>query len=928
MATVVSTRLTNLYATSPRIAAAASTSFLELKSTALCFTFDGTGAASPASQSIVFTAVRHGIVTSTTWTATLYNNAGASLGAATLTGSGDTQTLTIANFGSAAYCVVTATADIFSSTLTAIRMKDGAVATAYSLVPSVAAMKQTQAGVFTPTTLTVSAVSQSGVAAPAAYSGRYKIYENGSGTAAYTSAADEASKVYTPSSSSVNSIKVELYLAGGVTAKIDEQTIPVVVDGVDALTAVLTNESFVFPAASNGAVATYGGSGTGIHVYCGTTELTYDGVGTSVGKWAVSTSSVNITRGSLAASAPYLIVGDHSGVANGTDTSTITYTITGKSVSGAAFTLVKTQTFTKARAGVDSTAYWLVASAAALQKAISGVFTPTTLTFSAMSQASASAPAAYSGRYKIYENGSGTAAYTSAADEASKVYTPSSSSVTSIKVELYLAGSTTTKLDEQLVPVVSDGAAGTAALTIVMGNDSCTLPADSAGNVSSYTNSGTTIQVYEGTTLLTYSTAALTASQFGIGTVAQSPVSTLTVGAISGNGTTLARVAAHSAMSAGTDSVNLTFPITVKRADGSSSTINYVQTITKSKAGAIGQTGQTGQTGQIGATGQSARRAFVVTTLASTPAVTAGSGDVVPTNSPTGVVAGKGWALTAYSTLAIGQFMYQVDGIYTPGGSIAWGNAYLSNLKVGSLSALAADLGAVSISTTGYLSTNGIGYGGTGVFLGYSGAYKFSVGDASNYLRWDGSTLTFQGNLSGTGTVDVSNYVRASGSVVSSGYYAAVTGIPSVASVNGVLGISSSGSGVIGWSNTGTGVSAYAPSGTALNCNGVMVKTGTELVANLNADMVDGLHVGNSANQIPLSNSTMCTGLYAQLTNYANFVWAGYASTTLKLTTTGPSVGGWSCSFNGANKPGNSYTSNVWLPVVINGTTYYIPVWQ
>ena len=79
----------------------------------------------------------------------------------------------------------------------------------------------------------------------------------------------------------------------------------------------------------------------------------------------------------------------------------------------------------------------------------------------------------------------------------------------------------------------------------------------------------------------------------------------------------------------------------------------------------------------------------------------------------------------------------------------------------GSFGAVTAG-GAVTLNTTGSIS-NGISYGGTGIFLGYSGgAYKFSLGDATKYLRWDGSTLTFTGALSGatgtfSGTMSASN---------------------------------------------------------------------------------------------------------------------------------------------------------------------------
>jgi hypothetical protein len=114
--------------------------------------------------------------------------------------------------------------------------------------------------------------------------------------------------------------------------------------------------------------------------------------------------------------------------------------------------------------GADALSYSLNLSAASLKKSAAGVFTPTTLTASATSQTGTAAPVAYACRFKVYENGSGTASYTSSSDESSKVYTPSGTGVTEIKVEMYLAGGTSTLLKSQIVPVANDGAAGGAIL--------------------------------------------------------------------------------------------------------------------------------------------------------------------------------------------------------------------------------------------------------------------------------------------------------------------------------------------------------------------------------------------------------------------------------------------------------------------------------
>ena len=192
--------------------------------------------------------------------------------------------------------------------------------------------------------------------------------------------------------------------------------------------------------------------------------------------------------------------------------------------------------------------------------------------------------------------------------------------------------------------------------------------------------------------------------------------------------------------------------------------------------------------GSIGPQGGSARIAYVVNTSPSVPgAVTPGSGDVVPTSG-----AGT-WSFTATSTLAAGEYMYQVDGIYTAGGNIAWGNPYLSNLKVGSLSALTANLGTVGISTVGALATTSKTYanGTAGFFLGYdSSAYKFELFNTStSYLRWDGANLAIATALPTGGGTNVTAFgfgttfdvrtgmlVDASPTDTSNTHYAALTG--------------------------------------------------------------------------------------------------------------------------------------------------------
>ncbi len=57
--------------------------------------------------------------------------------------------------------------------------------------------------------------------------------------------------------------------------------------------------------------------------------------------------------------------------------------------------------------------------------------------------------------------------------------------------------------------------------------------------------------------------------------------------------------------------------------------------------------------------------------------------------------------------------------------------------------------GGITLSAGGSVKGGQTAYNtGTGFFLGYSGgAYKFSIGSASQYITWDGTTMTLKGSL-------------------------------------------------------------------------------------------------------------------------------------------------------------------------------------
>lgn len=185
--------------------------------------------------------------TSSSWTFTQGTPSGM-----TGTASNSNRTFTVTGISAdSAYIDITATRSGYSSVtkrFTVTRNKQGitgntgASATSYWLVSSVSAIGKNRSNVYTPTNFTITAKSQTGTGAPGNYSGRFKITEyNGStATVKYTSSANEATKTYTPSASTgITSIKVEMYLADGTTTLLDEITIPIVLDGANAVTPII-----------------------------------------------------------------------------------------------------------------------------------------------------------------------------------------------------------------------------------------------------------------------------------------------------------------------------------------------------------------------------------------------------------------------------------------------------------------------------------------------------------------------------------------------------------------------------------------------------------------------------------------------------------------------------------------------------------------
>lgn len=114
----------------------------------------------------------------------------------------------------------------------------------------------------------------------------------------------------------------------------------------------------------------------------------------------------------------------------------------------------------------DGISYQLSNSSPAIAKSVAGVLSPAAVTYAAIYTIGAGSPVGYAGRFIIATSENGvdfTNRYTSSSDESSKTYTVPAG-VVAVRTRLYLAGGTSTLLDETRSNVVMDGTAGAAGL--------------------------------------------------------------------------------------------------------------------------------------------------------------------------------------------------------------------------------------------------------------------------------------------------------------------------------------------------------------------------------------------------------------------------------------------------------------------------------
>jgi hypothetical protein len=375
----------------------------------------------------------------------------------------------------------------------------------------------------------------------------------------------------------------------------DTITLHKVQGGTNAYTVILSNEAHTLAAPTSGIVSSYAGSGTTISVYKGVTELNSIATGTPTsGQFKVTATGTGITpNASPDTTGNPTVFGD--ALAMSANNASISFAVNIENVT----TITKVQSFAKSTAGTNGTdgadgrVVNLTCTDQVFTYDTSGA-TPdpadTTITATALNTTGTV-------KYQFFKNDVSVQALSTT---STYPYTPQTSFANmpdKIEVQITDDGDDTTiqARDQLTISAIKPGANGDDAMTIILSNEAHTLPTDNDGNVT-YTGSGTTIALYEGTTQLTYDGVG---TSNGTWTIAAAGTN-IAVGDIADSGAfaTVGGITTHSNMTATTASILYT--ITGKRADGTSFTFTKSQSFAKSIQGATGNTGNAGSTGPVG----------------------------------------------------------------------------------------------------------------------------------------------------------------------------------------------------------------------------------------------------------------------------------------------------------------------------------------
>jgi len=358
----------------------------------------------------------------------------------------------------------------------------------------------------------------------------------------------------------------------------------------DAISVNLTNDSVTIRANSSGVATGFDNSGITITAFIGSTQLNYDDT-SAYDKPSFRISNVTssgVTPGNAGNTSNSYT--RQNITAMSADVGSIQYTIVVTDSLGASTTFVKEQTFTKSRDGlvgsngVAGRSVVLTASDQSIEYDTAGANpSPSSVTLTATAFNTVNTP--------YYEFIKGT---TSVQNTSSNTYsyTPPSSVSSmpeTVTVKVREGSNSGTLVATDAISMIGLRQ-GRDAITILLSNQAHTLPSSSNGIVTSFTGSGTSIEVYQGTNQLTYDDSSPYANSTFRVSASGNNISPGSASTASNNKTRTFGNASNMTANAAT----ITFTITVKGSDGVETTFSRLQSLSKSLAGSNGQPGATG----------------------------------------------------------------------------------------------------------------------------------------------------------------------------------------------------------------------------------------------------------------------------------------------------------------------------------------------
>jgi len=319
-------------------------------------------------------------------------------------------------------------------------------------------------------------------------------------------------------------------------------------------------------------------------------------------------------------------------------------------------------------------------------------------------------------------------------------------------------------------------------------------------------------------------------------------------------------------------------------------------------SGLSGYSGLSGFSGTVGANGLAALTAYLVQSQSS-------SAPSTPSNT-TGPTAPSGWSLTAPS-VSVGQVIWYSFGQYNS-----------SSGTVSGISAGQTQWGAPTAASVFQDIESDTWNGSVPPTYGSSGTY----GTSGYYIsRSTGNVYFNNGIFRGDITTNGQGYFSGQ----TNGTYATVIGGTIYSVTPSSVGYASSSptgsvrAGVYGIASATTGTFNVGVVGLGAQSNGIGVVGSGSLFGGYFSNSISGGNALYSSGPFGTSSNAFVSNLYAQY----SYSLVGVGSGQALYFQTGPTTGASTATFNPANKPGATNSTNQWIEININGSSYQIPVW-